>query len=277
MQVTFTLDMSIGPNQPRKYARRFSQNLGKSVTRVFSGRIQLPKITKTTRPGWIFRIPLQRPFLITKLTGPSLVLDFHTTAVVSKVNQRAILLQGTPDYGSLKFQGFGVNCHVLKVGFSAQFPPGWIYPGSYWSWGAGSLLPKAPGFLMLGDAGWGSKWAGLTLPVNLKMIGAPKCTLDVRPFLILPFVVDQRGGARVQGFWLPKDPRLANVKLYYQAAYAHPKANALGWLLLGSLEQRIGTGEDHHGASLGASNYTSSVTHGTGLLGDPVPWCRITY
>ncbi len=279
VQVTLSLDMSIGPKEPRKWSKTFALNLGKTVTRVFSGSIQLPKITKITRPGWYFRIPLQRPFIISKIIGPALVLDFHTTAVVTRMNQRWILMQGTPDRGTLKFQGQGVgfNCHFLKRPFLAQYLPGWVFVGSKWSWAASNLEPNAPGFLTIGDAGWGSKWAGLTLPIDLKIFGAPRCTWDVRPLLTLPFVVDSKTWAQVPGLLIPKDPRLANVKFYFQGAYAYPKANPLGWLFLPSLEQRIGSGRDHRAAALGIEKNNPLSKNGIGVLGDPVPYLRITY
>jgi hypothetical protein len=85
--LTLTLDMSIGPLLPRKYSRTFSKNHGKTVTRVFAGKIQLPKILVSTKQDWHFRVPLQRPFLADKTKGPSLVLDFMTTSVITKMNQ----------------------------------------------------------------------------------------------------------------------------------------------------------------------------------------------
>jgi len=149
--------------------------------------------------------------------------------------------------------------------------------GSKWSWGAGHLLANQPGFLSIGDAGWGAKWGGFTLPIDLKAFGAAGCSWEIRPVLSFPFVVNSRSVATVPGLQIPKDPRLANIRFYVQAAYSYPKANALGWLFLPSLEWRIGSFEDHNAAAIGAVNNSPPSKLGTGLVGDPAPYCRITY
>ena len=276
--VTLTLDMSIGPRAPRKWSGLFSQNLGKTVTRVFAGKIQLPKITPSMKRGWYFRIPLKTRFVASKKWGPSLVFDFRTSSVVTKmIGRQWALIHAGQDTGSVLFQGRGYNCHFQKFFFLGQSTPGGIYVGSKWSWHAGTILVNQPGFLMLGDAGWGSKWAGLTLPIYLNSYGAPGCTLGIRPTVFLPFVVDKLGQGNVNGLSIPNDQRLANANFYLQGAYAYPKANALGMLFLPSLKYRIGSGEDHHGATVGAANSSPPSKWGSGLLSDPVPYCRITY
>jgi len=281
--VTFTLDMSIGLGAPRKWSRSFAKNLGTTATRVFSGKINLPKIIWSTQPGWHFRIPLAKSFLANPTLGQSLVFDFATTAVSTTMTGHWLLVQGIQDVGIGGFQGGRAGpksslCHFLKTPIWWE-AFGQIYVGSQWSWSVGHLQPNQPGFLMLGDAGWGSKWGGLTLPIDLKPFGAPSCFWALRPIVSFPFLVNTGGGAVVAGLRIPNDPRLGNAKLYTQAAYAFPKANALGWIFLPSLVWRIGTFEDHHAAAIGSVNYTPPTQNklAVGMRGDPAPWCRITY
>jgi len=117
----------------------------------------------------------------------------------------------------------------------------------------------------------------MTLPIDLKRFGAPGCTLGVRPLLLLPFVVNNQGLASLSGLVIPGNPKLANTIFYIQGAYAYPKANVLGLQFLPSLKYRVGTFEDHNGASLGQVRNNPPGKWGGGLQGDPVPWCRITY
>ena len=150
--------MSIGPLSPRKWSNFFAKNLGKTVTRVFSGKIQLPKVTQYTTKNWHFRIPLKSPFLAIQKLGASLVLDFSTTSVAWKMTGRQWqMVYARQDTGEGWFQGIGYNCHFQKINILWQTTPGGMYVGSRWGWTAGPLLANQPGFLIFGDAGWGSK------------------------------------------------------------------------------------------------------------------------
>jgi len=275
--VTLTLDMSMGPLAPRKFSRTFSQNLGKSVTRVFSGTVQLPKITDSTKPGWYFRLPLKKRFVASAKLGASLVLDFSTTAVASKMSRRWALLQSERDIGSFKFQGIGYSCHFKKIPMLFQNLGSGVNVGAKWTWRASPLWALQPGLLTIGDAGWGAKWAGMTLPIDLKRFGAPGCTWDVRPLFSVPFVVNGFGQTPVISLSVPNNPALANFKIYLQGSYAYPGANALGWLFLPSLEIRIGSGVDTNAATLGQQNNNPPIKQGWSLVTNPAPYCRLTY
>ena len=86
------------------------------MTRVFAGKIQLPKITQHTKQDWHFRIPLQMPFVAGSKWGPSLVFDFQTSSVATTaINKQWTLLQAGQDTGSGWFQGIGYNCHFQKL------------------------------------------------------------------------------------------------------------------------------------------------------------------
>jgi len=278
--VGMTLDASMGPRLPRKRSLTFALNHGKAITRVFSGKINLPYVSPRAKRDWLFRIPFNKPFVANSKLGPSLVLDFATTSVATNMNRRWALIQSRLDSGSVKFQGIGYNCHFKKIPFFWQTYPGGISIGATTSWYGAPLKPNQPGFLAIGDAGWGSRWGGLTLPIDLSPFGAPGCKWELRPLLFFPFLVNSRGGGAVSGIRIPSNPRLANLNLYAQGAYAYPKANALGWLFLPSLEWRIGTGEDHDSAAIAAYTYNSippGKVSNHWMLGNPVPWCRITY
>ncbi len=277
--VTLTLDLSFSPIQPYKRSLTFAKNHGKTITRVFSGTIQLPRITWQTKPDWYFRIPFRRRFIASPKLGTSLVLDFATSSVVTKMNSRYGLIQKVQDKGYFDYEGNGYNCHFQKWNFLGQvfFGDG-MFPGSRWSWSAGPLLAKQPGFLAIGDAGRGSKWGGQPLPFDLKALGAPGCTWSLRPVLFFPFVVDALNQGSSMGHRIPKDARLVHARIYMQGAYAWPKANALGWLFLPAFRWRIGSNEDHGATALGVGKDLQRSKVAKWWFRDhPVPWCRITY
>ena len=208
------------------------------------------------------------------------MLDFYTTSVITKMVGRWNLVLARTDTGSIRFQGIGYNCHFQKFNILWQTFPGSIFVGSKTDWMAWPLLANQTGFLMLGDAGWGAKWGGLSLPIDLKPFGAAGCRWGVRPLITFPVLVDWRGNGTAKGIRIPADPRLANRKLYTQAAYTYPKANALGMLFLPSLEWRIGSGEKLDASAIAGYTY-NNVPPGkvaNHVMFDPtVPFCRITY
>lgn len=278
--VTFTLDMSVGPVLPSKRSLTFAANHGQIRTRVFAGKIQLPIVKYSEKRDWRFRIPLSKAFVADGKLGPSLVLDFSTTSVVTQMNGCWPLIQGRQDIGAGKFQGVGYNCHFQKFSLLWQTFPGALYVGSKTDFRTATLLANQSGFLSLGDAGWGSKWGPLSMPIDLTPFGAPGCTWDVRPLVSFPLIVDGSGLGIATGIQIPNDPRLSNLNLYTQGAYTYPGANALGLLFLPSLAWRLGSGEDPECTAI--ASYTLPGYPITGVsnhwaLDNTAPYCRITY
>lgn len=79
-------------------------------------------------------------------------------------------------------------------------------------------------FVFLGTSD--QNWSGTPLPLNLAPLGAPACSLLVRPDLLVPMV--KQGGTATLGVDLPKQVSLLGLKAHAQGFVADATANALG-------------------------------------------------
>jgi hypothetical protein len=84
-----------------------------------------------------------------------------------------------------------------------------------------------------------TRWGGLRLPLNLKVLGAPSCFLYQSLDFMVPTKLNLQGNADLV-FTIPKDPRLLSLKVYSQYLIPAQKGNQLGWYLSNGLETKLG-------------------------------------
>lgn len=81
-------------------------------------------------------------------------------------------------------------------------------------------------------------WAGLTLPLDLGVVGAPGCALQSAVEVSLPTVAS--GGGLLATMVLPADPAIVGRMLFAQGLLLDPAANALGVVVSDLGVMRIG-------------------------------------
>lgn len=176
---TFTTNILVsnGPNAPNSASTNFANNHGVNVVTVHSGPVNLPATASGTWPSpWQPAIPFAQPVTYASAIGPSLVVDFETTAA----GTRSWSLEGwQADAGNTRSEFYQSNCK-----HSGNAPSGG------WSWTStgmvvgGSLLWYLNGYpnntpslavnaAFFGFTGVGSQVGPFTTPFLLSNLGLP--------------------------------------------------------------------------------------------------------
>ena len=84
-----------------------------------------------------------------------------------------------------------------------------------------------------------TRWGGLRLPLDLKVLGAPSCSLYQSLDFMVTTTLNLQGNADLI-FTIPKDPKLLGLKVYSQYLIPALQGNKLGWYLSNGLETKLG-------------------------------------
>ncbi len=99
------------------------------------------------------------------------------------------------------------------------------------------VLPGRLTVLLLGTKGNGS-WAGLNLPLDLTLFGAPGCYLSVNP-LIWDYEMSDRSGTARFTFHVPGTSAFLGLWVYSQGFSRDENANAMGFVFTSGYKFRI--------------------------------------
>jgi hypothetical protein len=117
-------------------------------------------------------------------------------------------------------------------------------------------------------------WAGLTLPFDLGVIGAPGNTLYTGRAIELPLPVTVAKNGYIGALWvtLPNNTSFSGYKMFAQAWFADANANSLGVVASSALELTPGTGNPytHLLGSADANAATGFFEKGATNFGGPV-------
>ena len=138
------------------------------------------------------------------------------------------------------------------------------YVGGNWYVSYNNILPNAPGFACFGLTGVGGTWGGLPLPVDLTPFGAPNCSFNVDPIVVLSVVASATGSARWPTLAIPANPAIAGANFYDHALWLDPAANTAGVVSGWSSAWTIGSGLGAPGATV--YNTGNSAGNATGIL-----------
>ncbi len=269
------------PADPKAPSRDFAKNHGKRVFSVYRGLVAVPTSTWSGSGPAPFRSPhaLRVPFKIPLPAASSGALCLElvnrrpapSTGKLPPENWIADLW--VQDLGA-RALSFGKDCFFAgkksPVGFlatNAQVETSTLAPGA--SFEAEATGPKGlPALALLGLSN--KSFAGIPLPFDLGLLGAPGCKLYVS--IDLAVAVPPRSFDRSYPFGefrllfpLPNFTSLAGATLYQQWLFLEPRRNRLGLTASDAVLARFGTKPPTLGMSM-VQAYAPAASSGTVYL-----------
>ena len=236
-KLQMTVDISHGPRTPGNMLWKFAPNLGSDNTRVFRGAVTWPAVAPREFPGFVARIPFQRPFGFDVKKGRSLVVDIHKSG--STARRTWVTAVAYRDMGRSRIDSALHGCWIRYQNRYMSLSGGKLYPGGQWSEEWFAIPRKAPCISTLGFQGVGSYWGGRKLPISL----GSTCGWAVPPVLVLRFFTDANGYGKIPVVPIPRDPNLVGSVFYEQSGCFTNKYNALGFVTFFSIKFGVGTGD----------------------------------
>ena len=151
--------------------------------------------------------------------------------------------------------------------------PAALTPGGSLDLQCGKFSKGYAGSLIIGLSN--TRWSGITLPMDLSMIGAPKNNLYVSLDTQLPFPATGSGTNYNSSFRapIPSSPIYSGLTFYTQAWYADANANNAGLVASNALTLTIAKSGGPIAQTVGhfsTSNPTGNYIYGTNNTGGPV-------
>ena len=179
------------------------------LTSVFNATVNWPALPSTLAPPekFLVRFKLARPFTY---LGLGLAIDHFSYASTGRSFGYAVdAVRKNLDAG--KWSPYGVSCALSENrGYAIPSNPGNQRPLELVLFG-GPQNSAAVGVL----GGSNTKWGPLKLPFDLSPFGMTGCSVLASQDILLPTTTLSTGGAKLT-FLIPKDPRLAGLRLFAQ-------------------------------------------------------------
>ncbi len=236
---SLTISIGLTSVTPQGMSATFSNNITSTLTTIINGKYSLPANPVPTTPPAPFNVDVNwsTNFVFDARKG-NVLLEWNIPGTPSKQNpyfMDAESFSASSSSGSaVPFGTFGQFSAQEQVTFSAV--PDTLKPGGTLDVNGASFSTAYTARLIFGTSK--SSYGGLTLPYDLKAIGAPGNTLYTSMDILLPFPMNAVGtmwNARLVAP-IPNDSKLAGVTFYTQSYYADAKANAAGLVTSNAIE-----------------------------------------
>lgn len=227
---------------PTTMSTTFAKNVTSSMTTVISGNYSIPAQPVPTVSPAPFNINMNwtSPFVFNN-TG-NLLLDTTLPGTIGKseysVDAEAVT---TGPQGAVRAFG-SPGAFSSPQFYSFKAPSVGLGPGGTVEISAGSFTNALTGTLVLGLSN--TVWSGTRLPLDLKVIGAPKNNLLVSMDAQVPFNATLFGLVYRSSFKMPipNKPVLKSLTFYAQAYYRDTLANSAGLVTTHGLRLTLGNG-----------------------------------
>ena len=281
---TVEVRLATGPNTAASASSTFAANLGTNATLMFpKAQISMPQSSyvSTGIPPYQVIIPFSAPFLYTKPSGKSLVVDIKVSAYnpISSTGQWW-LDAAKQEYGKWAYvlssfpnQGCVYSNNKVSAGGGTLYAQ--LYPGGYFYFSQSGMPANLTGVVFVGGYGPGMTWLGLQLPFSLAFLGAGTCQLGTSPTFILPCTTDNSGRWTWPRVTIPNDQALVGATLYEQGLFLDPGANIANLVTTFVMSWPIGSGLYPEGSEVYRQKDTASSP--TGTIRREVPILRFTY
>ncbi|MAE76337.1 MAG: hypothetical protein CMJ85_05665 [Planctomycetes bacterium] len=231
--ITVTVTMSHGPNAPSAMSTTFASNLSTMTTMVYTGTANFPAAPKATGPApWTHAIPFARPFVFSKASGKSLVIDLVIAASTGYTSTHTMDAAGPARGTRTSNPRAQSTCKFSNSKYNnslSYLTGGLTNKGGPWYVRYGSILPNAPGIATLSIFGNDNKgpWP---LRIDLTPLGAPGCFWDVglEMGLWVPITATASGTASWPSIQIP--PGLGGLAFYDHALFLDKAANNFGFV-----------------------------------------------
>lgn len=223
-QVEFTMHAATGPLNVLTLQMSFANNVGVDDREVLARRIvSLPAWTTPQTPSpFHAQVPFDAPFPYDPRRG---VLLFDVTVFGQPPGDFPLDLTYVCDSPQQRYgpPGCGAQGGAPLVVDAVTTQVMWGQPLNL---RVSSALPGSVAGLFLGSIEQGA-WAGITLPFDLAVVGAPGCHLSI-DVQVGAYVLADPTGSAVFPFFVPARPDLLGATIRFQGMDYAPSLNALG-------------------------------------------------
>ncbi|MFQ5504124.1 MAG: hypothetical protein ACE5F1_04900 [Planctomycetota bacterium] len=270
------LKLSLGHSSktPATMSRNFAANRTGTQTQVFAGAYNLPpQAPPVSGPGkWNIVLKPNNPFQFQRSLG-NLLIEIEIPGLVNKRFLYSLDAHKGSKGGSMRSFGprgvFASKDAYAFAGSDAYL----LHPDGRARLDLVGLMKAYPTVLGIGLSD--SQFGSLTLPFDLKPLGAPGNSLLVSLEILAPVALTKRGSlyeARLS-LPIPKVAIPAGTKVFAQMLFVDQPSNTLGLVLSGGVEMTIAPRVGTPIQALGAVNSaaaTGNYVLGTSVIGGPV-------